>query len=240
MVQGAPSLMGEISDFGLGQLVKMDGGATLSYQPYEVSRRHLGILSDDELSEGDQLYLKVHKGRPIPFSVFRISTEKQTGLKRYLLACREDQMDIEQVFIYSGCMKKLEVLTRRKIQSTRYETDPTINCEVSTFGSSTFSRLSTVDISKSGMLLEVQGGNAPFIQNTLLEIRMLDKGGWLDQSLQCLGKVVRSYHEHQLGGSGKGTKFFGVRLVELESKGASIWHDVLITLSDRAISKKLG
>ena len=144
--------------------------------------------------------------------------------------------NVEQIFVYSGCHKKLEALTTNKIQATRYLTNPTIGVLAKTFGSKSEFNLKTVDISKTGMLLESKKEDlVPFIRHTLLEIKMLEKGAWLEQPINCLGKVVRCYKDQR--DVARSLKFFGVEIVELEPRAQPVWQETLLTLSDRSLGK---
>lgn len=237
MLHEKPRLQGDLDDYGFGRLCLNGESASLSYQPYEISKHFLGIMTDRSLSSGSVLQLRAHPGKLLSLKVLRsLPASPANRFKRYLLQSTDTSVDMEQIFVQNGCFKKQEILQKRQIQATRYPTVPAIQVDVSTFGSTSIHRLQTINISKSGLLLTNHGlKHAPFIVNTLVELSMIDRGGWLQKPIYCLGKVIRRMSESN--NSYRGHQEFGIKIVELDESYATIWYDIIGLLSEQAVSR---
>ena len=226
-----------LDNFGLGTLSAKATSQNILYKPFEASPHQLGIIASANLKKGEELTLKTQKNQKIAFTI----TEKKplSGEKsyRYSLACNDTSTDIEEIVVFSGCQKKMEILTKEKIQATRFITDPKVHCEVNTFGSKAYFDLNTINISRSGMLLvATKRSMAPFHKNTLVEINLSDKGSCLDKQVKCIGKVIRCYQEKDAKKVKE--KFFGIDIIEFDKGSETVWQDAIEALASMSLQAK--
>ena len=104
-----------------------------------------------------------------------------------------------------------------------------LEVESRTIGTSAAYRFSTIDISRSGLLLAWEReSRMPFIVNTLLELTIDPKGNHLQKPVSCLGKVVRRESE---GESGKGNQArIGIQIVQIDNTDLQQWEGCLVEL----------
>lgn len=219
----------ELSDYGLGRIVDTKTNLTVVYQPYEVSRCLLGILTTTDLSTGGLVRLQANNGRPLNFIVKEASKEVDKGYNRYQLRCLDRSIDVEQILIYSGCHKKFESISDARIQASRYPTDPPIKIIANTFGTPDKFQLRTCDISKTGMLIESTSlTRVPFIKNTLLELYLPNAGAWLSRSITAIGKITRRHNSDE-----SHKERFGLEIIELDSSAPEVWSETLSFLAQK-------
>lgn len=104
-----------------------------------------------------------------------------------------------------------------------------LEVESRTIGTSAAYRFSTIDISRSGLLLAWEReSKMPFIINTLLELTIDPKGACLEKPVNCLGKVVRREAEHA---DGRGNQArIGIQIVQIDNTDLRQWEGCLTEL----------
>lgn len=89
-----------------GRLFLVTTDRTVSARPVDVSARGLGILCNEKFEEGAEVGLSIDSERTI---IFRIIWRKEDfgkrDLYRYGLESLDASMNLEQVFLSTGCMK---------------------------------------------------------------------------------------------------------------------------------------
>ena len=223
-----------LNDCGLGKLINLETQEIINYQPYEVSQTCLGIISYSNLPQRAPMQLQIKNGTPLKFRV----REKHAPLdskNRYSLLCEDKDIDIEQIFLLTGCHKKFEMLTSSKIQSRRYLTNPPLNVLANTFGQNEKFHLITHNISKTGMLLKSStSSKTPFITNTLLELHITNKGGWLTAPIKSLGKVKR-LSQGCIKKYKDGNLFWGIEITEMPDSAELVWSQTIEMLSRKEV-----
>jgi hypothetical protein len=210
-----------LNDFGLGTLSKAEGGEALPYQPYELSGTAIGVLSPCHLVPGSRVTLTTELGK------LMLMVQSQNGsdtpsLNRYRLISLDPDFNLEKVFALSGCHKRL-AMTQSRIQSVRYVIKPAMVVKAKTFGTNDFYKFLTINVSKSGILLQSVNFKAPFILNTIVEV--LVEGGLktLAKPVRCLGKVVRVRE----GATLEEPFEFGVKLFDFSDEDFKVWKRAL-------------
>ncbi len=101
--------------------------------------------------------------------------------------------------------------------------------ESRTIGTNASYKFTTIDISRSGLLLSWQRDTKmPFIVNTLLELTIDPKGDCLDKPVACLGKVVRREANDE-DDTGK-TMTLGIQIVQIDNTDLAQWEGCLSQL----------
>lgn len=89
-----------------GRLFVYDTDRTLSARPVDVSKTGLGILSSDTLAEGTRIGLAVDKEQTVILCViWRKEDFGKRDLYRYGLESVDKTLDMEQIFLTTGCLK---------------------------------------------------------------------------------------------------------------------------------------
>ena len=126
-----------------------------------------------------------------------------------------------------------------KVAAPRYRTmDQALRVTSRTLGVPVEYELVSANISKSGILMEYplgqgsQGGQGnqriPFNVNTLLELTIDPGQQWLQQPVQCVGKVVRLAH------AASGAIQYGVKIVQIEGGENEVWESCFRHLEEYA------
>ncbi len=104
-----------------------------------------------------------------------------------------------------------------------------LQVESRTIGTSAAYRFSTIDISRSGLLLAWERETRmPFIVNTLLELTIDPSATHLQKPVSCLGKVVRREAESE---DGKGNQArIGIQIVQIDNADLQSWEGCLVEL----------
>lgn len=104
-----------------------------------------------------------------------------------------------------------------------------LEVESRTIGTSAAYCFSTIDISRSGLLLAWERETRmPFIVNTLLELTIDPKSAHLQKPVSCLGKVVRRESESE---NGKGNQArIGIQIVQIDNGDLQQWEGCLVEL----------
>jgi hypothetical protein len=108
-----------------------------------------------------------------------------------------------------------------------------LEVESRTIGTSAAYRFSTIDISRSGLLLAWEReSRMPFIVNTLLELTIDPKGAHLDKPVSCLGKVVRREGPEAEEGAEKNGNHarIGIQIVQIDNSDLQQWEGCLVQL----------
>lgn len=101
-----------------------------------------------------------------------------------------------------------------------------------TIGTDAAYSLSTVDVSRSGMLLNWQRRQrVPFIVNTILELTIDPQGQILGDPLTCLGKVVRRDRAATAeAGEVEGAIELAIQIVQIDPQDLDQWESCLTEL----------
>lgn len=226
----------ELNDFGLGFLMLKKNKENITYQPFEISRYGLGIITDQPLDVGSDLVLKSAVGE-IPFRVSSQIFGMDGEELRYRLVALDMEADIEQFILDISTNEKVASLAlSRNLQFARFETEPPIPVLAKTFGSTNRYQFKTINASASGLLI---AGNddkiAPFNVNTLLEIEMFPNGAWLNEPLNCLAKVAR---RNSLTRPGQPpVLLFGIHFLEFQKQDMKTWQQVLKDIERELLMK---
>lgn len=106
-----------------------------------------------------------------------------------------------------------------------------LEVESRTIGTSAAYRFSTVDVSRSGLLLQWdREAKMPFIINTLLEITIDPTASCLEKPVLCLGKVVRREHEALDGTDAVSPLRLGIQIVQIDNSDLAEWEVCLMEL----------
>lgn len=116
-----------------------------------------------------------------------------------------------------------------RIRAPRMEVDQALVVDSKTLGTTISYRLTTMNVSKSGLLLQwTNESHVPFIVNTLIELTIDPGRRWLPQPVPCLGKVVR---REEVGVEGAR---FGVRIVQIDNADLEAWEGCIKALEKEA------
>lgn len=106
-----------------------------------------------------------------------------------------------------------------RVRAQRMDVDGSMVVDSKTLGTSITYRLTTRNVSKSGMLLSWNNdSHVPFIVNTLIEMTIDPGARWLSQPVPCLGKVVRREEGGSAGAS------FGIRIIQIDNSDLEAWE----------------
>lgn len=102
-----------------------------------------------------------------------------------------------------------------------------LRVESKTIGTDAAYDLNTVDVSRSGLLLSWNRKvRVPFNVNTILEMKIDPGCSHLDESVSCLGKVVRREGEN-------GETQFGIQIVQIDNTDLNVWEGCLNQLESK-------
>ncbi len=112
-----------------------------------------------------------------------------------------------------------------RVRAPRVSLDGNIVVESKTLGTNVSYRLTTDNVSKSGLLLHWSNDSRlPFIINTLIEMTIDPGATILKQPVNCLGKIVRK--------EGAVPTQFGVRIVQIDNSDLEVW-EACVSLLER-------
>jgi hypothetical protein len=108
-----------------------------------------------------------------------------------------------------------------------------LEVESRTIGTQAAYKMSTLDVSRSGLLLSWErDSKMPFNVNTIIEMTIDPGATWLQTPVACLGKVVR---REQHGAEGQMSTQLGIQIVQIDNTDLSTWEGCLSELE-----RKLG
>ena len=114
-----------------------------------------------------------------------------------------------------------------RVRAPRYVPDRDLMVESKTIGSDISYKLTTENVSRSGMLLSWQRSvQVPFLVNTIVEMRIDPRGEFLSMPVNCLGKVVRRDDE-------SGVRF-GVQIIQIDNDDMVAWENCLAIIEKRS------
>jgi len=119
---------------------------------------------------------------------------------------------------------------KARVRAPRVEID--LMVESKTLGTQAAYRMSTLDVSKSGLLLSWERkGRMPFIENTILEMTIDPSSDSLNMPVLCLGKVIRRVDKEadELDDSA----YIGVQIVQMEGQDINVWEQCLDELEKK-------
>jgi hypothetical protein len=112
-----------------------------------------------------------------------------------------------------------------KVRAPRLTTSRAVEVDSRTLGAPLRYRLTTANISRTGLLLDVDCvGRVPFRVNTLVELVVDPQGRVFEKPVACVGKVV------SVGRQGDGAPRFGVHIVQLDGRDRCAWEAALALL----------
>lgn len=228
------ALTTSLDDFGLGRLKRSKNEEFIEYQPFEVSKLSLGVISAIPLEINETLLLETHVGKAELIVAEDVGSVGETyDHHRYRLAAKDGLTDIERIFIQTGCQRKL-ALSDKGMQFSRFR-DSRVRVRAKTFGSRDRYGLTTINISKSGLLMRAPARDrVPFIVNTLLEIE-LDAPDILGRPVVALAKVTRAALS---GNRGERQCEFGVQFIEFNEEGMEAWKSAINDIEVHAQEKQ--
>jgi hypothetical protein len=113
-----------------------------------------------------------------------------------------------------------------RIRTRRYQVDTGILVESKTIGTDISYRLTTKNVSRSGMLLSWQKAfSLPFMVNTIIELKIDAKSAVLSEPVSCLGKVVRRVDQDGV--------HFGVQIIQMENDDLVAWEHCIALIEKR-------
>jgi len=106
-----------------------------------------------------------------------------------------------------------------RVRAQRMDVDNSLVVDSKTLGTTITYRLTTRNVSKSGLLLSWNNdSHVPFIVNTLIEMTIDPGSRWLTNPVPCLGKVVRREE------GGKQGARFGIRIIQIDNEDLENWE----------------
>ncbi len=89
-----------------GRLFLISSDRTLSARPLDVSAQGLGILMSENVPDGTEIGLAVEKRQIVKM---RVAWSKEDfgkrDLYRYGLECLDKKLNLEEIFLATGCLK---------------------------------------------------------------------------------------------------------------------------------------
>jgi len=89
-----------------GRFFLVQTDRTLSARPIDVSQHGLGIIMGEKVEEGAEVALSVEKRQVIKMRI--VWSKEDFGkrdLYRYGLECLDPKINLEEVFLVTGCLK---------------------------------------------------------------------------------------------------------------------------------------
>lgn len=204
-----------LDSYGVGKLFVSNNSTSYEFQPYEVSGKQLGLIvlnSFIYLAQNNEIYLvSNNKKIYLKLASYEAISNGKLGLIRAKFNCLDPEINFEKNLMSYDLINKMGSNGLKAIQSARFSLENPIATQARTFGSVYSYSLRIENISKSGLLLSTNKKNkAPFIVNTLLEIKFVGDDKIILDPFDCLAKVMRIESN-----TGKG---FGVKFIELDDE----------------------
>ncbi len=116
-----------------------------------------------------------------------------------------------------------------KVRATRYDVSGQLKVASKTIGTDISYALDLTNVSRTGLLLEWdQKRYVPFIENTIIEMTIDPGKQWLQEPLNCLGKVVRRIDQRGA------VIFFGVHIVQIDNNDMLAWDSCISEIAKKA------
>ncbi len=107
-----------------------------------------------------------------------------------------------------------------------------INVSLKTIGTDAAYKMSALNVSKSGLLLESDRKiKVPFLLNTILDMEIDPGSTVLECSVKCLAKVVRILTEDE--NNEPMDAQYGIQIVQIEDSSASTWENGVTQLENK-------
>ena len=120
--------------------------------------------------------------------------------------------------------------TKTRVRAPRVEIDLAVVSK--TLGTEASYAMSTMDVSKSGLLLAWDRKvRMPFIENTLIEMTIDPGSKALSAPVPCLGKVIRRVDRPTDGN--QEASLIGVQIVQMDGDDINVWEKCLDQLEER-------
>ncbi|NRA66272.1 MAG: PilZ domain-containing protein [Pseudobacteriovorax sp.] len=220
-------------DKSLGPLRTQGSRDLIAYEAFEFSRSIIGILTGSELAIGTKLSLDSHRNGELLFEV--VHSQNTGNLFRHRLICRTLNLDLADILDIDPNNGKIRYERREnRLQYARFGPVQKIIVQTKTFGAISYYHLETVDISRTGLLLSAPAHSCyiPFIEQTLLELKV-DLSGEISQiPLEPLAKVVRRYTK---GVGAHSRRYYGVKFVEFSQDDMQAWRDVIAGIEESCL-----
>lgn len=88
-----------------GKLQVVGKGNYISCRPIDITAKGLGIITSDLIEIGERLILKTHNDSIILRVVWSKADFGKQSLYRYGLEVENPKIDIQDIFIQTGCLK---------------------------------------------------------------------------------------------------------------------------------------
>ncbi len=88
-----------------GKLIVVEKDLCISARPTDVSKTGLGVLSTDLIEEKSEMMFVIAKKKIKLTVLWRKEDFGKNNLYRYGLACNDADIDLEALFIETGCLK---------------------------------------------------------------------------------------------------------------------------------------
>lgn len=230
-----------------GLLIRSSGGEPITCMSVDVSRFGLGIVASSELFLDEILVLQLPK-KSVELKIVASTKEKNmNNLWRYGLVLLDTDIDLEQIFSDTGCIKPGEDQYGKKSKprkgsmreyrerAKRYSLNKDLYLNAKTLGTKSPYTLVVENISKSGMLVSSsEKKDIPFNVNTILEIELDTEKTWLDKPTTCMGKVVRT--KEDTADDGEERVYFGIMIIQMTDGDSHYW-DFLINQLEKKFGK---
>jgi hypothetical protein len=213
----------------------------------DASARGMGVMTKERLTVGETLLLVI-QGREIPLEVVWTQAgvwkgdELRYGLR---LVREEDNLDeffshyrreniLQDDVLYSP--HRAALVNGSSVRATRFELAGSIRAHVKTLGTTTTFAMEAEDISKSGLFVSARkSANAPFTENTLVELSIDPDGTCFDSPVSCLGRVVRRAPLEAT--AGEPFVGFGIQIIEIFDRDLEAWETGVSRVTERFVQK---
>lgn len=130
--------------------------------------------------------------------------------------------------------EKVNRINRYMVRAPRFSTDVPVKAK--TFGSPVPFKLSTSNVSLSGLLITSDANESiPFVVNTIVELTVGPAPGLIKDPVNFVGKIVRKSAVFMK--DGKPLIDFGVKIVDMDDKNCALWRTFMETLESTTLQK---
>lgn len=212
----------------------------IEYELYEISDQSVGILTAARLSIGDGLIIESHKHGSVPLMVLADAgpANELTGNRhRYRLICLQSELELSRLLEIDASFDRFRSAHNgQALQFARFSLDGSLDVLTKTFGSMEAYRLQGIDISKTGMLLCAKNSwdVAPFIEQTLLELKLDIGHKYTAKPLEPLGKVVRCFCKGKML---EKVRYYAIQFTDFGQGDTLEWEQLISQIETNSIDK---
>ena len=211
-------------DKTLGQMRSQETFEHIVYKPFEFANHSLGILSPDVLNVGIHVVLETHRCQELLFIVMKKEADPNRRLFRYRIFTNSEEIDLSQALEIDPISGRFKLdRVGNCLQNTRLAPIDGLSVDLKTFGPAYPFRLSTIDLSKTRMMLCAVRpcGTIPFNDRTMLEICINLPN---TKTLHPLYKVMRCFSE---GKYTRQIKYYALQFVDFDDTEMVTWFKYL-------------